>query len=71
MLGLGPKRKIISEPTRVSNPEILSCVRARVALDGPADIVGDKAGNNQGQPEHELPRGGHQQEQAVHQSEKR
>jgi len=46
MLGLGPKRKIISEPTRVSNPEILSCVRARVALDGPADIVGDEASNN-------------------------
>jgi hypothetical protein len=43
MLGLGPKRKIIPEPTRVSNPEnLILCL----ALDGSADIVGDEAGDN-------------------------
>ena len=68
MLGLGPKRKIIPEPTRVSNPEnLILCL----ALDGSADIVGDEAGDHKGQPKHKLPRGGDQQEQAVHQSEKR
>jgi hypothetical protein len=57
MLGLGPKRKIIPEPTRVNNPKnLILCV----ALDGPADIVGDEAGDNQGQPKHKLPRGGDQ-----------
>jgi hypothetical protein len=43
MLGLGPKRKIIPEPTRVSNPEnLILCLD----LDGSADIVGDEAGDN-------------------------